>query len=328
MIAKTGSAHCKYAGLLPIEPSDDFFRPIALEPEPIDLKREPIDLKPEPIALKPEPIDLTPEDVPFPRCQPSAGKRPRSLARVLGAFCTGVAITLLWQSSYGDAARERIATLYTQVRWLAARPPITAENLIAPAAPRTDQLNAMSFDLEAASQNADKIAASQEPRSRSTDQLATGQEQMIRNTDQTAIGVDEAPASKASNVTVESQGDAVSLQPAARLTEERAPQTSGEKGKLRSGTSAHDGSCFASASAVLENHPGAWPTWTLKTPGHEGSMCWYAAARRRVSDHRSRVSHYRSEMTRSEETLGTMDNELFAPFASRGQAGPWVGGMP
>ena len=70
MSAKTGSAHSKYAGLLPIEPSDDFFRPI-------DLKPEPIDLKPEPIA---ERIDLKPEDVPFPNWQLSARKRPRSLA--------------------------------------------------------------------------------------------------------------------------------------------------------------------------------------------------------------------------------------------------------
>jgi hypothetical protein len=30
--------------LLPIEPRDDFFWPIALKPEPIDLNPEPIDL--------------------------------------------------------------------------------------------------------------------------------------------------------------------------------------------------------------------------------------------------------------------------------------------
>jgi hypothetical protein len=58
MIAKTGSA--QYAGLLPIEPSDDFFRPI---------------------DLKPEPIDLTPEAVPFPHGRgPPASVRARSLA--------------------------------------------------------------------------------------------------------------------------------------------------------------------------------------------------------------------------------------------------------
>jgi hypothetical protein len=69
MSAKTGSAHSRYAGLLPIEPSDDFFRPI--------------DLKSEPIELKLKPIDLKPEDVPFPNWEPSARKRPRSLASCL-----------------------------------------------------------------------------------------------------------------------------------------------------------------------------------------------------------------------------------------------------
>src|SRR6266550_1420535 len=104
MSAKTGSAHSRYAGLLlPIEPSEDFFRPIDLKPERIDLK---------------------PEDVPFPNGQPSARKRPRSLTRLLIAFCTGVAATLLWQS-YGDAAREVITNSYARLGWLARRPALT-----------------------------------------------------------------------------------------------------------------------------------------------------------------------------------------------------------
>jgi hypothetical protein len=44
MRAKTSPAHFRYTGLLPIEPRDDFFWPIALKPEPIDLNPEPIDL--------------------------------------------------------------------------------------------------------------------------------------------------------------------------------------------------------------------------------------------------------------------------------------------
>jgi hypothetical protein len=318
MITKTGFAHSSYAGLLPIEPSDDFFRPIALRPEPIDLKPEPID-------LKPEPIDLTPEDVPFPNWEPSAGKYPRSLARVMIAFCTGVAITLLWQSSYGDAARERIAKLYLLVGWPAARPPITAENVISPATPRAEQPNAMSSDLGTLGQITDKIAttisAGQEPKTRSTDQMATGQEQMIRSTDQTATSVDQAPATKTGNVTAESRPDAASLQPAARLTEERAPQTLSERGKQLPAASERDASCFASASAVLQNHPGGWPTWTLKAPGHEGSMCWYAAARPRGSDHR------RERMPKEKETIRTAEHELFAPVAY-GRGGSWERGLP
>jgi hypothetical protein len=309
MIAKTGSAHCKYAGLLPIEPSDDFFRPIDLNPEPIDY----------------------PQHVPFPPERPSAGMRPRSLARFSIAFCTGVAITLLWQSSYGDATRESIAKLYPRVGWFAARPSTTAEDVIGPASPSADQLNA--FDLDAAGPNVEKstapIAPAQEPAVRSTDQTATGQEQMIASTDQTAISFDEAPATKASNVTVERQGDAVSLQPAARLTGERRPQTLAEKGKPLSAASGHDPSCFPSASAVLHNNPGGWATWTLRAPGHEGIMCWYAAARTRVSDHRSRVSDYRREMLPDEiETLGTAEGGFYAPFVPYGRGGSWEGGLP
>ena len=45
--------------------------------------------------------------------------------------------------------------------------------------------------------------------------------------------------------------------------------------------------CFPSASAVLRNHPGVRPTWTLRAPGHEGTQCWYAAAQPRASDHRT-----------------------------------------
>jgi hypothetical protein len=37
--------------------------------------------------------------------------------------------------------------------------------------------------------------------------------------------------------------------------------------------------CFPSASAVRQDHPEAWPSWTLRPPGHEGIRCWYAAPR-------------------------------------------------
>ncbi len=298
MSAKTGSAHSRYAGLLPIEPADE------------------------------ERIDLKPEDVPFPNGQPSARKRPRSLTRLLIAFCTGVAATLLWQS-YGDAAREVITNSYARLGWLARRPALTTQNprphdvvgLAAPPAPSVEKLNATSFDLDAAGQNniATTIAADREPTPRATDQIAIGQEQMRRNTDQS---IDQAPATKVSNITVESQGDAASLQPAARLTEARPPQTLAEKGKPLSRTSGHDGSCFASASAVLQNHPGASPTWTMRARGHEGTMCWYAAARPSGSDRRS------EKLPREKETVGTAEHELFAPRPLYGRGGSWEGGLP
>jgi hypothetical protein len=89
----------------------------------------------------------------------------------------GVAVTLLWQSSYGDAARESIAKLCPQVGRLAARPPTTAENMIAPTSSSADQLNA--FDLDEVGQNVEKISApfapAQEPATRSANQTTTAQ---------------------------------------------------------------------------------------------------------------------------------------------------------
>jgi len=137
MSAITRSAHSRYAGLLlPIEPSEDFLRPIDL--------------------------------VPLPNGQSAARKRPRVFGRFLIAFCTSVAAVLLWQS-YGDAAREMVANLSRQ---LGPRPALTAQNphptdvigLAAPAAPSAEKLNAMSFDFDAVGQN--RIATTIAPWSR------------------------------------------------------------------------------------------------------------------------------------------------------------------
>jgi hypothetical protein len=37
--------------------------------------------------------------------------------------------------------------------------------------------------------------------------------------------------------------------------------------------------CFSSASAVRQDHPEDWPSWTLRARGHEGIKCWYPATR-------------------------------------------------
>jgi hypothetical protein len=37
--------------------------------------------------------------------------------------------------------------------------------------------------------------------------------------------------------------------------------------------------CLPSASAVRQDYPGAWPSWTLRALGHEGTKCWYAGTR-------------------------------------------------
>jgi hypothetical protein len=124
----------------------------------------------------------------FPSGRPSLQRRsPRALTRFLITFCIGVAATLAWQS-YGDAARDIIASSYPQLGWLAPQPAPTAQNppdviaLAAPAAasPDQQQVGAMSLDLDAVRPSLDQIGASQERIARTVDQLAAGQEQMTR----------------------------------------------------------------------------------------------------------------------------------------------------
>src|SRR5260370_13058762 len=124
----------------------------------------------------------------FPNGRSALGKRVLvGLVRFLIMFCIGVAATLAWQS-YGDAARERIASSYPQLGWLAlqaapiARSAPDTIGLAAQAAPSPDQqrINAMSLDLDAVRQNIDRITTTQEQITRRVDQLTAGEEQMTR----------------------------------------------------------------------------------------------------------------------------------------------------
>jgi hypothetical protein len=170
-------------------------------------------------------------------------------------------------------------------------------------------------------QTATSIGAGPEPTTRNTDQTAatitTGQGQMTSNSDQTITSVDQIRSAKtASSIAVEGRGDAVSLEPTLRLnikpTEAKPPQTSSDK--QLAAASGHDASCFPSASAVLQNNPGASPTWTLRAPGHEGTQCWRAAALPSGSDHRPSANARRREMMPKEpEADGTKENTLFPP---------------
>jgi len=47
--------------------------------------------------------------------------------------------------------------------------------------------------------------------------------------------------------------------------------------------------CLPSASAVRQDHPGAWPSWTLRALGHEGSKCWHPANRVATRNNQSGV---------------------------------------
>ena len=283
------SAHSKYVGLLPIDASDEFFLPANLK------------------------------NYRSPNWQPSRRKRAlHALALFLTASCTGVAATLAWQS-YGDAAREMIANSYRQLSWLTPRRALAvrnAPNFTAPAAPSPGHLNAMSLDLDVVRENVDKTATA----------TAAGQEQTTRSTGQTVTGIAKASTVKSSGITVESRADGA-LQPTVHLdikpTDASTLQPLSERGKQFSAGIAHDSSCFPSASAVLQNHPGGWPSWTMRAPGHEGTTCWYAAARPGGSDHR-----HRAMMLKEKELAATTENGLSASSPPRGRAGSRDGGLP
>jgi hypothetical protein len=94
----------------------------------------------------------------------------------------------------------------------------------------------------------------------------------------------DAPSARARSLVIVSRAEAEVQTPSSHSTvrldliptesgvEARLPQTLPESG--------HGSTCYQSASDVRQNHPGAWPSWTLRTPGHEGTRCWYAGAAR------------------------------------------------
>jgi len=117
------------------------------------------------VAMQPTDLDQ------FPSRRPSLRKRAlRTLARFLTTFCIGVAATLAWQS-FGNAAREMIASSSPWLDWLA--PPPAPVVQAAPAASSADQeeIKAIAFGLAGVRQRVDQIAA----------QLASGQDQMLRD---------------------------------------------------------------------------------------------------------------------------------------------------
>jgi hypothetical protein len=251
-----GSVRTEYAGLLPIEPSDEFVR-LA------DLKK-----------------DQSPNR--------HLGRRAlRALAQFLVTFCMFLAAILAWRS-YGNIAKQIAAYVDRQLGWFALTsrnvPNTTAVTASAAPLPDRRQLDEVLPDLHATGQSIDRIAASQEQITRSIDQVATriaAGPELTHSTDDTASNIAPAPAADATRIMVESRADGASLQPIdIKPTEVRSQQTLPEKGKSY---------CFPSPLAVLQHNSGVWPSWTLRAPGHEGTLCWYAAARPRGSDHRPRA---------------------------------------
>src|SRR5262249_22210964 len=99
----------------------------------------------------------------------------------------------------------------------------------------------------------------------------------------------ESPSAKARDGTIESRVEPevqpTSSPPTARLDvkppengiEARPSQTLAEKARRPFSARGALSTCYPSASAVRQDHPRAWPSWTLRAPGHEGARCWYPA---------------------------------------------------
>jgi len=149
-----------------------------------------------------EKLAIDPADLKTDRFQSERlGKRIR-LALAPLTFCIGVAATLTWQT-YGDAARNAIATSFPRLVWLAPQATPVAQNtsdIFAPAAsaasfPDQQQLDAMSLDLDAVRQSVDRMATSitagQEQMTRSVDRIAASQEQMTRSIDRIAASQEQ-----------------------------------------------------------------------------------------------------------------------------------------
>jgi hypothetical protein len=145
----------------------------------------------------------------FPSERPSLGKRgSRALARFVITFCVGVAATLAWQS-YGDAARQMIASLSPQLSGLASQGAPFAQtppDKIAPAVlatPSSDQqqLNAIALMR----QSIDQLTAGQQQITREITKLRAAEQEILDKISVPPPRPAAAPAHKPVPVTPPSQ---------------------------------------------------------------------------------------------------------------------------
>jgi hypothetical protein len=65
--------------------------------------------------------------------------------------------------------------------------------------------------------------------------------------------------------------------------------------------------CLASAAAVRQEYPGAWPSWTLQAAAHRGVKCWFPATRENRS-HRIEAAPRRYAVARARIPPDARDN--------------------
>jgi hypothetical protein len=98
-------------------------------------------------------------------------RRGGGFSRFVVAVGIGVGSTLVWQS-YGDAARERIASAYPQLAWLAPREAAASTGSATVVRPNTDhQLQELSLGLAAMRQRVEQLSL----------QVSTSQDQLTRD---------------------------------------------------------------------------------------------------------------------------------------------------
>jgi hypothetical protein len=92
-------------------------------------------------------------------------------------------------------------------------------------------------------------------------------------------------AESAQTTVMATQEPRTAQEPSGRPVSRSGRQASVEPAEARSlhaEAEARDSSssnCLPSAAAVRQAHPGAWPLWTLRAPGHSGTRCWFAGTR-------------------------------------------------
>ena len=136
---------------------------------------------------EPLPLGLGRKDH-WPDRAPSSGRpRSRGPLRFLITFCVGVGATLAWQS-YGDVAREMLASSSPVLQWVAppAAPIVqVASDQVNPAAPvraspDLQQLRSISHDLAAVRQSVDQLAAQNQQMAGAVATLQAAQQSILR----------------------------------------------------------------------------------------------------------------------------------------------------
>jgi hypothetical protein len=82
-------------------------------------------------------------------------------------------------------------------------------------------------------------------------------------------------------------------------------------------SSASASPCLSSASAVRQEHPGSWPSWTLRAQGHEGVKCWFPAVSAPNRDQTTREISTAETATAVRASVRNPDTSA-APVATNG----------